>query len=146
MPAVRLTPADLKRLTGGAAKPKCRPRLVALVAPSLSIEAVLPLVTRSEINLRDWRARSRRTQQAKAAWKVVTRYVEAWSMLPASVTLVRLGGRALDDDNLRSALKGVRDHVAHDLGIDDADARVRWLYGQEVGKEYGVRVTVRKEF
>jgi len=48
------------------------------------------------------------------------------------VRLERVAPRALDDDNLRGALKAVRDAVAEALGIDDADPRVRWQYGQAV--------------
>lgn len=39
----------------------------------------------------------------------------------------------LDDDNLRSALKAVRDGIAEKLGIDDRDPRVEWRYGQRKG-------------
>jgi len=35
-------------------------------------------------------------------------------------------------DNLRGALKAVRDQVATWLGVDDADPRVTWEYGQAV--------------
>lgn len=60
------------------------------------------------------------------------------------VTLTRIAPRALDDDNLRGALKATRDGVADALGIDDRDARVEWRYTQERGnpRTYAVRVTV----
>lgn len=66
--------------------------------------------------------------------------------LPADVHLVRVKplGRVLDDDNLRSALKGVRDEVAKQLGADDGEtARLRFTYGQEKGP-WGVRISIRE--
>lgn len=46
------------------------------------------------------------------------------------VTLIRCGSKLLDDDNLLSSFKGIRDSVAWSLGIEDNDFRVRWEYGQ----------------
>jgi hypothetical protein len=46
------------------------------------------------------------------------------------VSLVRFGPGLLDDDNLAGGFKPLRDAVAQRLGIDDADGRVRWEYGQ----------------
>ena len=56
------------------------------------------------------------------------------------VLLKRIGPRKLDDDNLRGALKAVRDEVAAFLGVDDGDARVQWEYAQGKGepRQYAV--------
>lgn len=51
--------------------------------------------------------------------------------LPCVVRLTRLSPGTLDDDNLRGALKAVRDGVADRLGVDDRDPRVTWEYAQE---------------
>jgi hypothetical protein len=61
------------------------------------------------------------------------------------VELTRIAPRALDDDNLRGALKAVRDGVADVLGIDDRDPRVVWDYEQAHGapREYGVKIVIR---
>jgi len=61
------------------------------------------------------------------------------------VALTRVAPRALDDDNLRGALKACRDGVADWLGIDDRDPRVTWEYGQRRGAptSYSVQVEVR---
>lgn len=59
--------------------------------------------------------------------------------LPVTVTLVRVGPRALDDDNLAFAFKAVRDGVADALGVKDHDARVTWVYAQERGP-YAIRI------
>lgn len=47
-----------------------------------------------------------------------------------AVTLVRISAGTLDDDNVRAALKAVRDGVADALGVDDRDPAVRWQYAQ----------------
>lgn len=67
--------------------------------------------------------------------------------LPARVRLTRVSAGTLDDDNLRGALKGVRDGVADRLGVKDNDPRVTWEYGQAKGKrgEYAVLVDVEPE-
>ena len=52
--------------------------------------------------------------------------------------------RKLDDDNLASGFKAVRDGVADWLGIDDGSPRICWQYAQEKSKagEYAARVHV----
>lgn len=64
--------------------------------------------------------------------------------LPCTVRLIRLSAGTLDDDNLRGALKGVRDGVADRLGVPDNDPRVRWEYAQERCPRgaYSVRVEI----
>lgn len=61
---------------------------------------------------------------------------------PLEVILTRVAPRPLDDDNLRGALKHVRDELAALFGVDDRDPRVRWHYGQEKGRPAGVRVMI----
>jgi len=67
--------------------------------------------------------------------------------LPLVVTIVRIGPKALDGDNLQGSAKGVRDEVARYLGVDDADTetRVTWRYAQEKSRGYGVRVEIAEE-
>jgi hypothetical protein len=62
----------------------------------------------------------------------------------AGVHMKRVAPRKLDDDNLRGALKSIRDQIAHDLGLDDRDPRIVWMYEQGHGKpgEYAVEVWV----
>ena len=62
--------------------------------------------------------------------------------LPVNVTLTRFAPRECDDDNLRGALKACRDGVADSYGIDDADPRIHFDYGQEIGKVWGVEVRI----
>lgn len=102
---------------------------------------ILPIKTVSEANRRDhWAARAKR---AKAQRWAAFCYVPTHP-LPCVVTLTRIGPRLLDDDNLRGALKAVRDGIADRLGVDDADPRVEWRYAQRRGepRQYAVDVAI----
>ncbi len=116
---------------------------------TLAITRTFPLHTVSEANARDgWRARARRAKEHRgvvamvlrpmlSGWRVGTRQIE--------VTFVRVSAGKLDDDNLRSAIKGTRDGVSDALGIDDGDPRVQFFYEQErcSPKSYAVIVTIK---
>lgn len=64
--------------------------------------------------------------------------------LPLEVILERATPCRLDDDNLRGALKAVRDGVADALGVKDNDPRVTWAYRQSrsAPKTYQVRIHI----
>lgn len=100
----------------------------------------LPVGTVSEANGRDhWRVKARRTKRHR----MTARAMCPDAGLPCTVRLVRLSTRTLDDDNLRGALKAIRDGVADRLGVDDRDPRVRWEYDQERGTPVGaVRIEI----
>ena len=109
--------------------------------PARSGPVILPLRTKSTPNEREhWAVRAKRTkherEMAAARCQV--------AVPPCTVTLTRIDPRALDDDNLRSALKAVRDGIADALGVNDRDPAVTWCYAQRRGKvrEYGVEVTI----
>jgi hypothetical protein len=109
------------------------------------IEFTLPLRTVSLANQREhWRSRSRRTKNERqvAYWA----FEHPGKPLPYAVTMTRIAPRALDDDNVRGALKAVRDGIAERLGIDDRDPRVAWRYEQRRGKpkEYAVHVRIEE--
>jgi len=60
-----------------------------------------------------------------------------------TITLTRIGRRALDTDNLSGSLKAVRDAVAKWLGVDDGPkGPVTWAYAQEVNKSPLMRVRI----
>lgn len=106
----------------------------------------LPLRTYSELNRRDhWAQRARRMKNHRRSAHLATA-VLCGRHLPCVVTLIRIAPRKLDDDNLRAALKGVRDGIADRLGIQDNDPRVNWRYEQSRGKprEYAVKIGVIK--
>lgn len=100
----------------------------------------VPIATVSEANRRDhWATKAKRAKGQRLALYLATKRAE----LPCVVTLTRVGPRRLDDDNLRGALKACRDGVADRLGVDDADPRVEWRYGQEVRRDQrGVLVEI----
>lgn len=102
---------------------------------------MVPIETRSTSNLREHHmARHRRADSHK---KAIAYRMPRWTEPPLLVvTLTRVAPRRLDDDNLRGALKSVRDGVAARLRIDDASPLVAWEYGQEKG-EASVRVDIR---
>lgn len=69
--------------------------------------------------------------------------------LPCVVRLVRLAPRELDpDDNLRIALKWVKDAVAEVITQDfvpgraDGNKRIKWEYDQEFSHEYKVKIEI----
>ena len=107
----------------------------------------LPIATVSEANRREhWAARARRAKAQRSSVLLALRCqrveVATYCQAPlVRVLLVRTGPRKLDDDNLRGALKAVRDGVADWRGVDDGDASWEWIYAQERGKP-GVRVLV----
>jgi hypothetical protein len=114
------------------------------------IAVEVPVRTVSESNARGhW---SKRAGRAKAQRGLVALMLRARAKAPKLrpivgglvVTLTRIAPRALDDDNLRGALKACRDGVADWLGVDDRDRRVEWRYAQKRGaaKAYAVVLEV----
>jgi hypothetical protein len=107
----------------------------------------LPLRIVSEANARDhWTKSAKRAREQRGVTafalrpKLTSAVVKPQRM--TVVTLTRQGPRSLDSDNLQRALKAVRDGVADALGMDDADPRIEWRYGQERSKTYGVMVVI----
>lgn len=69
--------------------------------------------------------------------------------LPCTVRMVRLAPRELDaDDNLRIALKWIKDAIAEVITQDfvpgraDGNKRIKWEYDQEFSKEYKVKIEI----
>lgn len=102
----------------------------------------LELKTISEPNARGhWAKRAARAKAQRRKAQALAAPRAAAVGLPVAVTLTRIApSNGLDDDNLRGALKAVRDGVADAFGLDDRDGRIRWQYGQAHGKDYGVRI------
>ena len=95
----------------------------------------LPLHIISEANGRDhWRkvARRKALHRACAVYQM-SRHARPMHGGPITITLTRIAGRKLDDDNLSSGFKAVRDGVADWLGIDDGHERLTWRYAQRKG-------------
>lgn len=71
---------------------------------------------------------------------------DVYLVAPVVVVMTRLSRGQLQDDNIYSALKHVRDGIADALGVDDADPRVTWRVAQAKpvgGWPFGVRIEVR---
>lgn len=111
-----------------------------------SVTVTVPIHTVNPLNgsHRHWSVKARRNKSHK---------VETWARvsevnhvpLPAIVTLTRHSAGTLDDDNLRGALKAVRDGVAMAYRIDDADARIEWRYDQAKCRRGEHFVTIKIE-
>lgn len=87
----------------------------------------LPVATVSEANGRDhWAVKGKRAKRQRLAAKLLC----PRATLPATVRLTRLSRGRLDDDNLRGALKAVRDGIADAFGVADNDPRLRFEYDQ----------------
>lgn len=114
-----------------------------------SIYTTVALRTRSESNSRDhWRKKAARVAEQRNVVRMrLAKHVRDCDLTPpCKVTLTRFApSNGLDDDNLRGALKAVRDGVADALGIDDRDARVRWEYEQRRAKPKAWAVGIRIE-
>jgi len=112
----------------------------------VSIAFEIPIKTVSEANAHEhWRVRQKRAkaQRASACVHCLGHVFRAYgSILPATVTLTRLGPRTLDSDNCAGAMKHIRDGVADAIGVDDGDERYDWQYRQEKSKTYGVRIEI----
>ncbi|MDB5297798.1 MAG: Bcep22 hypothetical protein [Phycisphaerales bacterium] len=92
--------------------------------------------------LRDKLARKKRIKSVVSLQLLTVRGLIRIVGLPCVVTLTRIGPRELDGDNLQGAFKAVRDMVALELGVDDADPRVTWEYAQEPRRDHAVRIRV----
>lgn len=107
----------------------------------------LPVATVSITNKREhWSKRSKRANGQREAAYLLTQPLSKMG-LPMTVKLTRISPRPLDDDNLRSALKSVRDGVADRLKLDDRDPRVKWEYDQRKGvpKEQAVEIMASEQ-
>lgn len=120
----------------------------------LACSVVVPIRTISAANAREhWAVKARRVRAERqaTAWALAqigrtpAQRAEIVTRCPV-VRITRLmgpRGRELDDDNLCSAMKGLRDEVARWLGADDADKRIAWVYAQQQrAEQWGVRVEV----
>jgi hypothetical protein len=110
----------------------------------------LPLTTPSLANARmHWARKAKLVKSQRWTAGIITRskLEQVRESPPFVVMLVRVAPRELDDDNLRGALKGVRDGIADAFGINDRDPMVKWDYGQEKRTKApaGVRITIMSQ-
>lgn len=107
---------------------------------------ISPLRVASEANI-GGRLRSKIVRKI-ALKRAVERFLPDFRFpLPCKVTLIRVGGRPLDeDDNLRRALKAPKDVLSQWLGVKDTgrDRRVKWLFRQQPGYTSGLTITIEQ--
>lgn len=106
-----------------------------------ALEMTLPIKTVSEMNNRDHNLRrhSRFKKQAEelAVWWICLPMPPVHKLqyyFPLTITFTRMSRNTLDDDNLRSSLKGIRDQIAKLAGADDGSDKFVWKYEQAKGK------------
>jgi hypothetical protein len=103
----------------------------------------IPVHTVSEANAREhWGKKARRTKQNRSLARLMATSASIPKGKAYEITMVRIGKRILDTDNLAGSMKACRDGIADALGIDDGDRRILWVYGQAIGKVYEVKVQV----
>lgn len=117
-----------------------------------TVRFVVGVKTASEVNLHEWRNRSKRTGVIRRAVSAVVGpylrhlvpFAEAYhNRLPVRVHMVRLGGRKLDKlANLGSSLKAAEDAIALMLGADDGSPLWVPTCDQRPGGPYGIEVTL----
>lgn len=113
----------------------------------------IPIRVRSSQNLREhFMAKAKRVKAERRAvaqcWMVAYSILklreERLPELPLVVSLTRVGPKLWDSDNNVSGMKGVRDQIAEQLGVDDGDQRIKWIYGQRQAKGWAVEVGIVK--
>ena len=98
------------------------------------VSFLLPPV-KSAANLREhWRARSKRIKAERDGAFYAALQAGAPKGFSGTITFTRYGWQEMDDDNLRSACKGVRDGIAKAIGVDDGSKTLKWQYEQVHGK------------
>lgn len=122
----------------------------------------IPLKTVSEANLCEhWSASSKRHRTQQFFIRELFRKETQKAKLPCIVRMTRLASHMMDDDNLRTAFKWIRDEISECLvptqkftyttksgriksikGRADSDPRIMWEYGQEKDKVMGIRIEI----
>lgn len=132
--------AKVLKMAGGGKPRKPPPAKLCAGNPAAvrwSFTVSVPTTVVSEANRREhWAKKLRRKDgqrhalcEALAACPVKPSLVQ----FPVTVTWVRIGRQRMDDDNLANAFKGLRDELAHLMGIDDGSPQVAWRYEQRTG-------------
>jgi len=114
------------------------------------LHALLPIKTISEANcFQPWRTKYQRHEaQQKAIYWTLSPLKKNIS-LPCTVLMIRHGKNLLDeDDNLRMALKWIKDAIAELLTNDfcpgraDNNKEIRWQYQQEKKDYYALEIKI----
>jgi hypothetical protein len=103
--------------------------LLLLAGRMATVKFTIPIKLPSLANLRVGKGiiRIKRGQREATHYCMVGKVIPP---MPLVVTIVRVGPRTLDDDNLASACKHVRDQIAAEVGVDDGSPQYTWVYKQ----------------
>ena len=115
------------------------------------IEIILPIRTLSEANNFDhWSKKNSRKKKQK--WWVEFAFTKPETKLiklPCEITMIRFASRFLDEeDNLRVALKPLKDYIAAEImqdfcpGRADGSKQLKWHYDQVKSKQYYVKIII----
>lgn len=119
--------------------------------PSEPIILSAPMKLDAHTNARGhWRTLKKKTDKEKqvTSWLLASRVLPD---LPVVVTFERIGPRDLDDDNLPSAFKYIRDTIAAHYGTHDGpSAPISWRYSQRRPHDkdftrYGFTITIEAQ-
>ena len=104
---------------------------------STQIDVFLPIKTVTESNGSEhWAKKRKRAKTQHFLVKSCLNCIQSQITLPCTGKLIRLGTRFLDDDNLVSSFKHVRDAIADYIhpglaaGQADNDKNINWQYEQ----------------
>lgn len=119
---------------------------------STQIDVFLPIKTVTESNGSEhWTKKRKRAKTQHILVKSCLNCLQSKITLPCTVKLIRLGTRFLDDDNLVSSFKHVRDAIADHIhpglaaGQADNDKNITWQYEQgKKGTSHnaGIRIVI----
>lgn len=123
------------------------------VDAQIPVELISPNVTAH------WRAKLRQNRSYKSVVNYELCFNQSLDAIKVDikngtsivVALHRHGRKEMDYDNLVYAFKPIRDAIADLLlpglaaGRADGDKRITWEYSQSAGKEYYIRISMRKE-
>lgn len=121
----------------------------------------IPIKTVSEANSSEhWTTKSKRHKIQQFLMRQVFKRERSEIPLPCVVRFTRLSPKLLDDDNLRMAMKWLRDELSdcitdnkryyinkkgraqRIMGRNDSDPRIRWEYAQQACKVAGIRIEI----
>jgi len=116
---------------------------------TMHVRVVIPMRTYSKLNERvHWSraAKIAKHERREAYFRMREAHPFVLSLLdimgPIQIKLTRTGPSRLDDDNLVSSFKNVRDGIADWLKIDDGDPRLVFSYDQERHARWRVIVEI----
>ncbi len=131
-----------------------------------NIEIILPIQTFSEANggnkkvkvingkkiykTEHWSQKNKRLKKQK--WWVEFAFTKPETKLiklPCEITMIRYASKFLDEeDNLRMALKPLKDYIAAEImqdfcpGRADGSKQLKWHYDQVISKQYYVKIII----